>query len=148
MLRRADWRPVQPGPTTPANDNRSRPLLELLLRYSPSTKKAPTAMAKTSVPHATLRQNPFPAWYLRDGTMNAADHNIENASSSCGAWGTSCAVVVALSVVAEFVLVAIQPPYDSPWNRWGGAFLDPAVAIGIIGELIFSRLDARCVVPG
>jgi hypothetical protein len=26
MLRRADWRPVQPGPVPPANDNRPRQL--------------------------------------------------------------------------------------------------------------------------
>lgn len=100
-------------------------------------------MANTSVPHARPTQNPFPAWHLRDGTMNAAEDAIESASSSCERWEWGCASVVVLSVVAELVLASIHPSYDSPWNRWGSAIADALIALGIVGEVLFGRMDGR-----
>jgi hypothetical protein len=100
-------------------------------------------MANTDAPHASPTQNSFPAWYLRRGTMNATDNMLDKASSSCERWEIGCAAVVVLSVAAEFALASIHPPYDSSWNRWGSSIFDAAIALGIVGEVIFGRLDAR-----
>jgi len=83
------------------------------------------------------------AWYLRDGTINAPENAIENAASSCERWALGCAAVVVLAVVAEIGLAIIHPEYDSPWNRWGTSVADAAIALGIIGEVLFGRIDAR-----
>jgi hypothetical protein len=100
-------------------------------------------MANTNSPHASPTQNPFPAWYLRDGAINAADDFVEKAASSCERWEWGCAFVVVLSVAAEFVLASIHPSYDSPWNRWGTAIADALIALGIVGEVLFGRIDGR-----
>jgi hypothetical protein len=88
-------------------------------------------------------RNSFPAWRLPNGTMNASDANLERASSSCGTWEWGCAAVVVAAIIAEFVIAYIHPPYDSVLNRLGTVAADAAIAIGIVGEVIFGRLDAR-----
>lgn len=102
-------------------------------------------MVNTSVPQASPTQNPFPAWYLREGTINAAEDAIERGSESCERWEWGCAWLVVLSIVAEFVLAIIHP---SLWNRIGSpalpapATIDPLVfgEIGIDAELIPDRI--------
>ncbi|WP_158928863.1 hypothetical protein [Acidisphaera sp. S103] len=100
-------------------------------------------MANNSAPRANPAPNSFPAWRLRNGTTNATDDAIENASSSCERWEWWCAVVVVVSVAAEFALASVHPSYDSLWNRWGSAAADALIAIGIVGEVLFGRMDGR-----
>jgi hypothetical protein len=51
--------------------------------------------------------------------------------------------LVVAAVFAELVIVGIHPPYDSSLNKWGSALADASIALGIVGEVLFSRLDAR-----
>jgi hypothetical protein len=88
-------------------------------------------------------RNSFPAWRLPNGTINASDFQLEAASSSCGTWEWGCAAVVVVAVLAEFLIAFIHPPYDSALNEAGTVFADAAIAFGIVGEVIFGRLDAR-----
>lgn len=68
---------------------------------------------------------------------------MEGASESCDRWERGCAAIVVVAVVAELVLAAVHPSYDSLWNRAGSAFADAAIALGIVGEVWFGRRDAR-----
>ena len=88
-------------------------------------------------------RNSFPAWRLPNGTINASDADLETASSSCGTWEWGCAAVVVGALIAEFIIAYIHPAYDSVLNRLVTAAADAAIAIGIVGEVIFSRKDAR-----
>jgi hypothetical protein len=103
-------------------------------------------MTGPSAPTARPAQKPrnsFPAWYLRRGTINAPDDAIERASSSCERWEWGFAGLVVFAVAAELVLAIVHPPYDSWWNRWGSAVADALIALGIIGEVLFGRMDGR-----
>lgn len=86
--------------------------------------------------------NGFPAWRLPRGTINATETQLENASSSCERCEWACAGLVAVAVIAEFVIAALHPPYNSSLERWGSAVIDSIVALGIVGEVIFSRKDS------
>lgn len=88
-------------------------------------------------------RNSFPAWRLPNGRINASDDQLEIASSSCGAWEWGCAALVVVAVIAEFIIAYIHPPYDSLLNQLGTSAADAAIALGIVGEVIFSRLDSR-----
>jgi hypothetical protein len=88
-------------------------------------------------------RNSFPAWRLPNGTINASDAQLDRASSSCEGWEWGFAGIVVAAVIAEIVIAYIHPPYDSLLNEWGTTLADAAVAFGIAGEIIFSRLDAR-----
>jgi len=46
-------------------------------------------------------------------------------------------------VFAEVILALFPLPYGSLWERIDTAAIDAAIAFGIIGEVIFSRKDAR-----
>jgi hypothetical protein len=48
-----------------------------------------------------------------------------------------------LAVIVEIAIAWVHPPYDSSLNKWGTTLADAAIALGIVGEVIFSRLDAR-----
>lgn len=80
---------------------------------------------------------------MPSGAINAADHQLEEASSSCERWGIWCAALVVVAVIAEFVIAGIHPLYDSCLEQWGSASADAAVALGIVGEVLFSMKDAR-----
>jgi hypothetical protein len=75
--------------------------------------------------------------------MKATDTQLEGASSSCERWEWRCAGLVVLAVLAEIVIACVHPPYDSALNEWGTTLADAAIALGIVGEVIFGRLDAR-----
>jgi hypothetical protein len=99
-----------------------------------------------TAPIASPIQNPrnsFPAWRLPNGIMNASDSQLDEASSSCELWEWGFAGLVVAAVVVEIIIAYIHPPYDSVLNEWGGTFADVAVALGIAGEIIFSRMDSR-----
>jgi hypothetical protein len=51
--------------------------------------------------------------------------------------------LVVAAVIAEFVIAGIHPLYDSILEQWGSAMANGAIALGIVGEVIFSRMDAR-----
>jgi hypothetical protein len=82
-----------------------------------------------------------PAWYLRNGRINAADNTLENASSSCERWGIFCAALVGFAVIAELVIAFVEPPYNIFLKL--SAPTDAAVAIGIVGEVLFGMWDGR-----
>lgn len=88
-------------------------------------------------------RNSFPAWRLPNGTINASEAQLEIASSSCGTWEWGCAAVVVGAIIAEFVIAYVHPTYDSILNRLGTVTADAAIALGIVGEVIFGRMDAR-----
>ncbi len=88
-------------------------------------------------------RNSFPAWRLPKGTINASDAHLESASSSCERWEWGCAGLVVAAVATEFFIAWYHPPYDSFLEQWGTAIADAAIAFGIVGEVIFSRKDAR-----
>jgi hypothetical protein len=80
---------------------------------------------------------------LPNGTINASENQLESASSSCERWEWGCAGAVVVALVAEFAIAAIHPPYDSFLEQWGTAIADTVIALGIVGEVLFSRKDAR-----
>ncbi len=87
-------------------------------------------------------RNPFlPEWYLPNGTKNASENVLDGASESCERWSKWCGALVIGSVVAEFVITVFQPPYNL-FLRFSIA-PDAGVAIGIVGEVIFSMLNNR-----
>lgn len=75
--------------------------------------------------------------------MNASDIELDGASSSCERRQWGCAGFVVAAVVAELVIAGVHPSYDSQLNKWGTVLADVAIALGIVGEVIFGRLDAR-----
>jgi hypothetical protein len=75
--------------------------------------------------------------------MNAPDEAIDSASESCERWEIGFAILVILSVVAETVLATAHPSYDSLLALWGSVITDALIAIGIVGEVIFGRIDGR-----
>jgi hypothetical protein len=101
---------------------------------------------KNSAPIPSPTQNPenaFPAWRLPNGTINATDGQLDGASLSCEMWEWGFAGLVVAAVAAEIIIAYVHPPYDSLLNEWGAVTADVAIAIGIAGEVIFGRLDAR-----
>jgi hypothetical protein len=95
------------------------------------------------MPIQKIRKYSFPRWRLPNGTIYASENELESASSSCERWEAVCAVLVVLAVIAEFAIAAIHPPYDSFLQQWGTALADAGIALGIVGEVLFSRKDAR-----
>jgi hypothetical protein len=75
--------------------------------------------------------------------MKASEAQLETASSSCEGWGIGCAALVVVAIAVEFLLAYFHPTYDSPWNRWVSTIADAAIALGIVGEVAFGRLDGR-----
>ncbi len=99
-----------------------------------------------TAPSPSPAQNPrnsFPAWRLPKGTINAADGQLDEASSSCERWQWGCAGLVVAAVLAELAIAGIHPPYDSLLNKLGTTLADAAIALGIVGEVLFGRMDAR-----
>ena len=80
---------------------------------------------------------------MPEGIISAAESHLEEASESCERWEWGCAGVVVASVVFEFIIAWIHPEYDSFLEQWGAVFADAAIALGIVGEVIFSRKDSK-----
>jgi hypothetical protein len=80
---------------------------------------------------------------LPRGIINASETQIETASSSCERWEWTFAGLVVAGVIAEFVIAGIHPLYDSFLEQWRTATAGALVALGIVGEVIFGRIDAR-----
>jgi hypothetical protein len=90
------------------------------------------------IPTKNARMFPLPEWYLPKGTINASDHQLEAASSSCERWGMGFAGLVVISVIAELVIAWVQPSYSSFLTD--SAITDAAVAIGIAGEVLLGTI--------
>jgi hypothetical protein len=88
-----------------------------------------------------MRKLFLPAWYLPNGTINAAESQLEDASSSCERWGIWCAALVVVGIIAELVIAYIAPPYNSFLTD--STIADAAVAIGIVGEVSFGMWNNR-----
>jgi hypothetical protein len=88
-----------------------------------------------------VRKLPFPAWYLPKGTINATEGDLEEGSSSCERWGLCCGTLVVIAVIAELVIAWIEPPYKTFLAE--SAITDAAIALGIVGEVMFGMLDGR-----
>ena len=111
--------------------------------YSPIAIRMSNINAPNKNPSQKPRKLP-PLWLFRRGTIIATEDTIENASSWCELWEWRCAGLVVAAIAAEFVLASLHPTYDSPLNRWGSAVADAAIAIGVVGEVWFGRLDGKC----
>jgi hypothetical protein len=85
----------------------------------------------------------FLSWLLPKGMMNASDDELEGASSSFEFLGWIFAAFVVAAVIAEVIIAAVHPPYDSNLWRWGSAITDFWIALGIVGEVVAGRMDAR-----
>jgi hypothetical protein len=48
-----------------------------------------------------------------------------------------------VAVLAEFAIAVFHPPYNSFLEQWGSAVANAVIALGIVGEVLFSRKDAR-----
>lgn len=83
----------------------------------------------------------LPAWYLPNGTINAAENQLEEASSSCERWGIWCGILVVVSVVVELVIAWVEPPYNTFLEA--SAITDAGVGIGIVGEVLFGMFNNR-----
>lgn len=100
-------------------------------------------IANISAPTATPIQNPpnpFPAWRLKNGVMNAGDNQLGVAAESCERWTWACGGLVVLGLIAEFALAIIHPSYDSFWDIGGSALADALIALGVGGEVLFARM--------
>lgn len=47
------------------------------------------------------------------------------------------------AVIVEFVIAAVHPSYNSLFERLGSAIADAVIALGIVGEVIFSNRDSK-----
>jgi hypothetical protein len=95
--------------------------------------------APDAIPHQNPR-NPFPAWRLRNGVMNATDGELENSSESCELWGWWCGGIVVVAVAAEVLIAAVNLPYGSFFEHWGNVFAGAIIALGVAGEVMFARM--------
>ena len=83
----------------------------------------------------------LPAWYLPNGKINATEVQLEGVSSSCEQWGIWCGALVVISVIAEFVIAWVEPPYNSFLKE--SLVPDAGIAIGIVGEVLFGMWNNR-----
>jgi hypothetical protein len=83
----------------------------------------------------------LPAWYLPNGTINATESSLEEGSSSCERWGIWCGALVVVAVIAELLIAWIEPPYVTFLTD--SAIADAAIAIGIVGEVLFGMWNNR-----
>jgi hypothetical protein len=84
--------------------------------------------------------NPFPAWRLPNGIINASDGDLERSIGSCERWAWVGGGFVIVGVAAEVGIAAYHPPYDSWIEQWGSAIANSLVAIGVALEIMFSRM--------
>jgi hypothetical protein len=83
----------------------------------------------------------LPAWYLPNGTMNAAENELEKASSSCERWSIWFSWLVIVSIVADLIIAFVEPPYPSFLKL--SVPSDFGVAIGIVGEVMLGMRNNR-----
>jgi hypothetical protein len=88
-----------------------------------------------------VRQRFFPAWYVPNGTINATENKLENASDSCERWSIWCGFLVIISVAAEFAIDVAEPTYGLFLRL--SAITGAGVAIGIVGEVLFNIKNSR-----
>ena len=106
-----------------------------------AAKIAAYIAVQTNIAINTVRNRLVPAWYLPNGTMNAAEHRLENVSSSCERWSIWCGLLVIISIIAELVVAVLQPPYGSFLEL--SVATDAGIAIGIVGEVAFGMWNNR-----
>jgi hypothetical protein len=82
----------------------------------------------------------FPAWRLTNGVKNAKDGELTRSTESCGTWALWCGSLVVLGLLLEIGLAYLHPKYDNPLERWGSVATTALVALGVAGEVFFSRM--------
>jgi hypothetical protein len=75
--------------------------------------------------------------------MNAPDTELESTSSKWEFWEVVSATVVVLGLGLEVITAYVDPPSGSTLHRWGAVIADSMVALGVVGEVIFSKLESR-----
>lgn len=75
---------------------------------------------------------------MPNAVINAADNQLEAASTSCERWGLGGAGVVVAAVIAELVIAWIEPPYIS--FLADSAIADAAIAVGITVEVVLGTM--------
>jgi hypothetical protein len=76
--------------------------------------------------------------------MNATDGELKDAISSCETWAELCTGAVVAGLVIEVILAVLHPSFDSFASIWGAVIADSLVALGVLGELLFSAKGSRC----
>jgi hypothetical protein len=84
--------------------------------------------------------NPFPAWRLPNGIINAGKEELERSIGSCERWGWFGGGLVVMGVAGEVAIAAYHPSYDSFLEQWGSAIANGFVAIGVAAEILFGRM--------
>jgi hypothetical protein len=98
-------------------------------------------------PHETPIQigrhkGPFPGLRLINGVINATNDELCESIDSCeraAEWG---GIAVIIGLVIEVALAACHPPFDSFAGIWGAVIADSLVALGVAGEVLFSRMGS------
>ena len=83
----------------------------------------------------------MPAWFLPNGRINASESQLEEASSSSEWWAIGFGGLVIVSVVVEFVISFMEPPYAT--FLFDSMFTDAGIALGVVGEVAFGIWDSR-----
>jgi len=87
-------------------------------------------------------KGPFPGLRLINGVINATNDELRESRDSCeraAEWG---GIAVVSGLVIEVILAACHPPFDSFAGIWGAVIADSLVAIGVAGEVLFSRMGS------
>src|ERR1039457_3644083 len=84
------------------------------------------------------------AWRLKNGVRNATDNELDVAVSACEKNAIYCGGLVVFGLLVEVFLAVKHPPYDSFFGQWGAVVADSLVAVGVLGEVLFSARGSRC----
>jgi hypothetical protein len=85
-------------------------------------------------------RNPFPAWRLPKGMINASDDELEKSIGSCERWEWFGGGLVFAGVAATVAIAIVHPEYDSFLEQWGSAIADSLVAAGVAIEIKFGQM--------
>jgi len=101
-------------------------------------------MTDNKTPKATAHKGlgPLSAFRLTNGVINASDEDLGHSSESCERWAVGSALAVIVGLVLEVGIAFTHPPFDSFGEHWGSAIADILVALGVAGEVLFSRMGS------
>lgn len=86
----------------------------------------------------------FPPWRFGNSVKSAEDHDIDSLSEGAVIAEWCFAALVIFGVAGEFIIACLNPPNECWLGRWGPAYADFLVAIGVAGEVIASVISHIC----
>jgi hypothetical protein len=87
-------------------------------------------------------KGPFPGLRLINGVINATNDELRESIESCERAAEQGGIAVIIGLVIEVALAACHPPFDSFAGIWGAVIADSLVALGVAGEVLFSRMGS------